>query len=85
MYKREKFVVTVKALALIRPFNFHRGDILHCWISSAEGGVNGCIWLKLVERYLCFSSIINTHTSILCFVGDASLPADGKVARVLRG
>lgn len=83
MCKRPKrFIVTVKILDIIRPYDFHGGDLLHGWIASAEGGVNGCIWLKLVEWYFCYSSSINTHLHFM-FIGNASSPACGRVARML--
>lgn len=79
----KRFIVTVKILDIIRPWDFHRGDLLLGWISSAEGGVNGYVWLKLVERYCCYSSVINRHLHFT-FVGNASSPACGRVARVPR-
>lgn len=58
----KRFIVTVKILDIIRPWDFHRGDLLLGLISSAEG-VNGYDWLKLVERYCTLLSL--THTYIL--------------------
>lgn len=62
---------------------FSQGWPINGWIASAEEGVNGCVWLKLIERYFYFSSIINTNLHFT-FVGNASSPAYGKVSRVLR-